>query len=286
MKKILFLSLTIVLAFTLSACGQKPENTSPDSASASASNEAGSTASSEPVTLKVGATAVPQAEILEHIVPALKAEGVNLEIKEFTDYVQPNVQVYEKQLDANFFQHIPYMEQFNKDRNMDLVKVTGVHIEPFGAYSSKIKKTDELKDGASVAIPNDPSNGGRALALLEKNGLIKLKAGVGISGTVKDITENPKNLKLKELEAAMLPRALDEVDLALINTNYAIEAGLNPMKDALFIEDKESPYVNILTARPDNAQSDAMQKLAKALNSEDVKQFINDKYKGAVVPAF
>jgi len=196
------------------------------------------------------------------------------------------VQVFEKQLDANFFQHTPYLDQFNKDQNMDLVKVAGVHIEPFGAYSQKIKSVDELQDGASVAIPNDPSNGGRALALLDTNGLIKLKEGVGINGTVKDIVENKKNLQIKELEAAMLPRVLNEVDLALINTNYALEAKLSPMKDALFIEDKESPYVNILVARPDNKDSEAIQKLVKALNSEDVKNFINEKYQGAIVPAF
>jgi D-methionine transport system substrate-binding protein len=200
--------------------------------------------------------------------------------------VQPNVQVNEKQLDANFFQHKPYLEQFNKDQNMTLEAVAAVHIEPFGAYSKKIKKVDELADGAAVALPNDPTNNGRALALLEKNGIIKLKEGVGISGTVKDIVENKKNLEFKEVEAAMLPRVLEEVDLALINTNYALEAKLVPTKDALFLEDKESPYANYLVARPDNKDSDALQKLAKALNTPEVKKFIEDEYKGAVVPAF
>ncbi|MCZ8514157.1 MetQ/NlpA family ABC transporter substrate-binding protein [Paenibacillus filicis] len=283
MKKIIVTALSAVLALSLAACGTKPSAQAPTQQPAN-----GAAGGSQPkeVTLKVGATAVPHAEILNSVKAKLKEQGVNLEVKEFTDYVQPNVQVAEKQLDANFFQHTPYLEQQNKDKNFNLVKVTGVHIEPFGAYSQKIKKVDELKDGATVAIPNDPSNGGRALALLAKNNLIKLKDGVGVNGTVKDIVENKKNLKIKELEAAMLPRVLGEVDLALINTNYALEAKLSPTKDALFIEDKNSPYVNILVARPDNKDSEAMQKLAKALNSDDVKKFIEDKYKGAVLPAF
>jgi D-methionine transport system substrate-binding protein len=272
--------LAITLIFLLAACGSKPAETP------AASNTPATGGDKQEVTLKVGATAVPHAEILKFIQPKLKEQGVNLEIKEFTDYVQPNVQVFEKQLDANFFQHAPYLDDFNKKNNMNLVKVTPVHIEPFGAYSKKIKKLDELKDGATVAIPNDTTNGGRALALLEKNGLIKLKDGVGISGTVKDVVENKKNLKLKELEAAMLPRVLDEIELALINTNYALQANLNPTKDAIFIEDKNSPYANLLVSRPDNKDSEAMQKLAKALNTEEVKKFINDKYQGAIVPAF
>ncbi|MFC4769663.1 MetQ/NlpA family ABC transporter substrate-binding protein [Effusibacillus consociatus] len=275
MKKWLVPVVSLTLAFSLAACGKKETAPAP-----SAGGE------NKEVTLKVGATAVPHAEILKFVQPKLKEQGVNLEIKEFNDYVQPNVQVFEKQLDANFFQHVPYLEQENKDRKMNLVKVTGVHIEPFGAYSKKIKKIDDLKEGATVAIPNDATNGGRALALLEKSGVIKLKDGVGIAGTVKDIVENKKNVKIKELEAAMLPRVLGEVDLALINTNYALQAQLVPTKDALVIEDKQSPYVNILVARPDNKDSAAMKKLAAALNTSEVKKFIEDKYQGAVVPAF
>ncbi|WP_166244395.1 MetQ/NlpA family ABC transporter substrate-binding protein [Paenibacillus turpanensis] len=282
MKKSVLMLLSLVLAFTLAACGAKEETKPADQAG----KAQGGAEPAKTVKLTVGATEVPHSKILEFVKPMLKEQGVELEIKVFTDYIQPNVQVFEKQLDANFFQHSPYLELFNKDNKMDLVKVAGVHIEPFGAYSQKIKTVDELKDGASVAIPNDPTNAGRALALLEKNGLIKLKEGVGVSGTVKDIVENKKNLKIRELEAAMLPRVLAEVELATINTNYALEAKLNPTKDALFIEGKDSPYVNILTARPDNQNSDAMQKLAKALNSAEVKAFIEKEYKGAVVPAF
>lgn len=278
MKKFLVSALTLTLAISLAACGGKSE-TAPAPAPAAGGEQ-------QEVTLKVAASPVPHAEILKQVQPKLKEQGVNLEIKEFTDYVQPNVQVFEKQLDANFFQHIPYLQQFNKDKNMDLVEVVPVHIEPFGAYSKKIKKVDELADGATIAIPNDPTNAGRALALLEKNGVIKLKEGVGVNATVKDVVENKKNVQFKEVEAAMLPRVLEEVDLALINTNYALEAKLVPTKDALFIEDKESPYANYLVARPDNKDSEAIQKLAKALNTPEVKKFIEEKYQGAVVPAF
>ncbi|MDR6180467.1 MULTISPECIES: MetQ/NlpA family ABC transporter substrate-binding protein [unclassified Pseudomonas] len=237
-------------------------------------------------TLSVAATPVPHAEILEFVKPQLAKEGVDLQIKVFTDYVQPNLQVAQKRLDANFFQHQPYLDEFNKSRGTDLVTVAQVHVEPFGIYSQKIKKLDEVREGAVVAIPSDATNGGRALLLLEKAGLITLKDSANILATPKDIAENPKQLKFKELEAATLPRVLNQVDLALINTNYALEAKLNPTQDALLLEGKESPYANILVARPDNKDSDAMQKLAKALNTPAVKQFIEEKYKGAVVPAF
>ncbi|WP_300651903.1 MetQ/NlpA family ABC transporter substrate-binding protein [Pseudomonas sp.] len=242
--------------------------------------------SAQAETLTVAATAVPHAEILEFVKPALAKDGVELDIKVFTDYVQPNVQVAEKRLDANFFQHQPYLDEFNKSRGTELISVAGVHVEPFGAYSSKIKDLKDLPQGATVVIPNDATNGGRALLLLQKAGVIKLKDASNILATPKDIAENPKAIKVRELEAATLPRVLTQVDLALINTNYALEAKLNPTKDALIIEGSDSPYVNILVARPDNKDSAAMQKLAKALNSPEVKAFILEKYQGAVVPAF
>ncbi|MEE1890593.1 MetQ/NlpA family ABC transporter substrate-binding protein [Pseudomonas carassii] len=237
-------------------------------------------------TLTVAATPVPHAEILKFVQPQLAKEGVELKVKEFTDYIQPNVQVAEKRLDANFFQHQPYLDEFNKAKGTQLVSVAGVHLEPLGAYSSKYKKLDELPSGATVVIPNDATNGGRALLLLDKAGLIKLKDSKNILSTVKDITGNDKKLKFRELEAATIPRVLTQVDLALINTNYALEAKLNPEKDALVIEGSDSPYVNILVARPDNKDADAMKKLAAALHSPEVKQFITEKYKGAVIPAF
>ena len=236
--------------------------------------------------LSVAATPVPHAELLEFVKPALAEQGVELDVKVFTDYVQPNIQVDQKRMDANFFQHQPYLDEFNDGRGTNLVTVTGVHVEPFGAYSSKIESLDELKEGAVVAIPNDPTNGGRALLLLQKAGLITLKDESKITATPRDIADNPKDLDFKELEAATLPRILNQVDLALINTNYALEAGLNPSEDALVIEGSESPYVNILVARPDNKDSEAMRKLANALKSDAVKDFIMEKYEGAVVPAF
>ncbi|PKM25890.1 MAG: methionine ABC transporter substrate-binding protein [Gammaproteobacteria bacterium HGW-Gammaproteobacteria-13] len=242
--------------------------------------------SAQAESLSVAATAVPHAEILEFVKPALAAEGVELNIKVFTDYVQPNVQVAEQRLDANFFQHQPYLDEFNKSRGTELVSVAGVHVEPFGAYSSQHKTLADLPQGANVVIPNDATNGGRALLLLQKAGLITLKPEAGILATPKDIVENPKTIKVRELEAATLPRVLTQVDLALINTNYALEAKLNPTKDALVIEGSDSPYVNILVARADNQDKAALQKLAKALNSAEVKAFIAEKYQGAVVPAF
>lgn len=280
MKKWTFALISLALVTVLGACGSKPaDNASEPEGTTGGSNQ-------ETVTLKVGASPAPHAEILEHIKPALEKEGVNLEIVEFTDYVLPNTQVDSKEIDANYFQHKPYLDNEIKERKLNLESVIAVHVEPLGAYSRTIKSADELKDGAVVAIPSDPSNAGRALSLLSKNGVIKLADETKLEATAKDIVENPKNLEFKEVEAAMLPRMLDELDLAVINTNYALEAGLDPTKDALFSEDEETPYPNLLVARPDNKDSDAIQKLAKALTSEDVKTFIEQEYKGAVIPAF
>ncbi len=236
--------------------------------------------------LTVAATPVPHAELLEFVKPALAKEGVELDIKVFTDYVQPNVQVEDGHLDANFFQHKPYMDSFNSERKTSLVSVGLVHVEPFGAYSAKIKNIEELKDGAQVALPNDPSNGARALLLLQKQGLIKLKDPSNILATSRDIAENPKNLKFRELEAATLPRVLPDVDMALINTNYALEAGLNPVNDALFIEGEDSPYANLVATAESRKDDEAIQKLVKALQTDEVRDFIKEKYKGSIVPAF
>ena len=237
-------------------------------------------------TLQVAATPVPHAEILEFIKPKLAAEGIELQVKVFTDYVQPNIQVAEKRLDANFFQHQPYLDEFNKTKGTELVSVAGVHIEPFSVYSARLKSLDALPEGASVVIPNDATNGGRALLLLAKAGVLSLKPEAGITASARDILDNPKRLKVRELEAATLPRVLNQVDLALINTNYALEAGLKPTQDALLIEGSDSPYVNILVARADNQHSAAMHKLVEHLHSEAVRSFIQEKYQGAVVPAF
>ena len=242
--------------------------------------------SDKKVVLKVGATPVPHAEILNEIKPLLAKDGIDLQIIEFTDYVKPNLSLNDKEIDANFFQHEPYLKKFAADRKLDLVNLVAVHIEPMGVYSKKLKDIKSVPDGAKVAIPNDPTNGGRALNILAKAGLIKLKDGVGISATVGDIVENPKNLKITEAEAAMLPRTLDDVDLAVINSNFAMEAKLNPTKDALFIEPKDSPYANIVAVRKGDENRKEIQALKKALTSPEVKKFIEEKYKGAVSPAF
>ena len=242
--------------------------------------------SDKKVVLKVGATPVPHAEILNEIKPLLAKDGIDLQIIEFTDYVKPNLSLNDKEIDANFFQHEPYLKKFAADRKLDLVNLIAVHIEPMGVYSKKLKDIKSVPDGAKVAIPNDPTNGGRALNILAKAGLIKLKDGVGISATVGDIVENPKHLKITEAEAAMLPRTLDDVDLAVINSNFAMEAKLNPTKDALFIEPKDSPYANIVAVRKGDENRKEIQALKKALTSPEVKKFIEEKYKGAVIPAF
>ncbi len=241
---------------------------------------------SNATTLTVGATPVPHGEILEQVKPMLKAEGIDLKVVEFTDYVKPNLALNDKELDANFFQHEPYLDKFNAEHGTDLVSVAKVHLEPMGIYSHKIKNLNELADGAKVAIPNDPTNGGRALLILQKAGLITLKTGDSITATVQDITENKKNLQFVELEAAQIPRSVDDVDIALINTNFAMEGGFNPLKDALYIESKDSPYANILVVRKGDENRPEIQKLVKALQSPEIKKFIEDKYQGAIVPAF
>ncbi|NLA57392.1 MAG: ABC transporter substrate-binding protein [Firmicutes bacterium] len=237
-------------------------------------------------TLKVGATPRPHAEILNLIKPDLAEVGINLEVIEFTDYVQPNLALAEGDLDANYFQHIPYLENFSKDHRLDLTYIAKVHIEPMGAYSDKLQKGDEIKQGAHIAIPNDTVNGGRALLLLEAQGLIELDPAAGITATVLNIVSNPLKLRFSELEAPQLPRILPDVDLAIINTNFALEAGLDPLTDALFIEGSDSPYVNVLAVRSSDVNREDLAKLAEALLSDKVKEFILSEYGGSVVPAF
>ncbi|MCH5585280.1 MetQ/NlpA family ABC transporter substrate-binding protein [Shimazuella sp. AN120528] len=268
MKKWLLLSFSLILAVIVSACGNTDTSKSTGSQ-----------------TLTVGATQVPHAEILNFVKPILKKQGVDLQVKVFQDYVLPNRAVEEGQIDANYFQHIPWMETTNKENGFHLVKVVGVHIEPMGAYSQKIKNKSQIKNGATIAVPNATSEITRALLLLDANGVIKLDNRNG-EKTVKNIVSNPKHVQIKPLEAAMLPRVLDQVDLAIINTNYALQAKLNPTKDAIFIEDSKSPYVNVLATKKGKENDPRIQKLAKVLNSPEVKKFIEDKYKGAVVPAF
>ena len=277
MKKVLSLLLIFILATAfLAGCGGGQSSDTGKQTESQPSEEA------KPITIKVGASPIPHAEILYVVKPLLEKEG----IIEYTDYVQPNIQLAEKELDANYFQHIPYLEDFSKEHNLDLTYTTKVHIEPMGIYSQKISNLNELKDGATIAIPNDANNGGRALMLLERAGILKLKEGVGITATVNDIAENPKNVQITELEAAMLPRMLRDFDAAVINTNYALEAGLVPTKDALAIESADSPYVNVLALRKGDESRPELKKLGELLNSPEVKKFIEEKYEGAVVPAF
>jgi D-methionine transport system substrate-binding protein len=237
-------------------------------------------------TLTVAATAVPHAEILEFVKPTLAKQGLDLQVRVFNDYVQPNLIVDQGRMDASYFETKPYLDEFNRTRGTHLVTVAGIHVEPFGAYSRKWKSLNDLPQGATVAIPNEPSNGGRALLLLHKSGVITLKDPNNPLSTLKDIAANPKGLKFKELEAPALPRVLDQVDLAMINTNYALDAKLNPTRDALALESKDSPYVNFVVTRADRANDPRVAKLVAALRTPEVKAFIEKKYQGAVLPAF
>ncbi|WP_372706550.1 MetQ/NlpA family ABC transporter substrate-binding protein [Brevundimonas sp.] len=241
--------LLAAAVLTLAACGQGAQK-----------------AADADAPLIVGATAVPHAEILEHIKGTLAAQGVNIEIKVFNDYVQPNTQLVEKRLDANYFQTKPYLDEFNASRSADLVTVAGVHVEPLGAYSRRFRSLDQLPDRAQVAVPNDASSIGRSLILLQKAGLIRLKDPVNPLQTLRDIVDNPKNLRFRELESATLPRVLDQVDMAVINTNYALDAGLKPKTDALTLEGADSPYVNYLVARSDNRTDPRLEQPPAELN--------------------
>lgn len=282
------LLILVLFATLIAACSPAAQAGSSQAASPTSSAGGAAPAAGNVIKIKVGASPVPHAEILKYIKDNLAAqEGLDLTIVEFTDYVQPNLALNDGQIDANYFQHQPYLDDFAKEHNLDLVSVAIVHIEPLGIYSKKIKSLAEVPDKAIVAIPNDATNGGRALQLLAANGLIQLKEGVGVKATVLDITNNPKNLQIKELEAAQLPRSLEDTSLSVINGNYAIEAGLTPSKDALVLESGENnPYANILVVKKGHENDLGIQKLVKLLNSPEVKQFILDKYKGSVLPAF
>ncbi|HCF51253.1 MAG TPA: methionine ABC transporter substrate-binding protein [Syntrophomonas sp.] len=236
--------------------------------------------------LVVGATAKPHAEILEVVKPLLAKENVDLEIKVFTDYVLLNPSLKDGQIDANFFQHIPYLDDYNAKNNADLVWTVKVHNEPMGVYSKKIKNLDELTTGAKVGIPNDATNGGRALMVLEQAKLITLKEGAGVTATENDIIENPKKIAIIAMDAAMLPRTLEDADICVINSNYALEGNLNPVTDAIFSEPKDSPFANVLAVRPADKDKEAIVKLGKALQSPEVKKFLEDNYAGSCVPSF
>ncbi|MEV6327413.1 MetQ/NlpA family ABC transporter substrate-binding protein [Streptomyces sp. NPDC051909] len=270
------IAATAALALGLTACGTSSDPSSAKDAAGSADKP-----------LVVAASPTPHADILDFVKDELAAkEGLKLEVKEFTDYVLPNTATESGQVDANFFQHKPYLDDFNKKNNTHVVPVVNVHLEPLGLYSKKVTSVKDIKAGQTVAVPNDTTNEGRALHLLADNGLITLKAGVGTDAKLSDITDK-KGLEFKELEAATVPRALNDVDAAVINGNYAIEAKLSPAKDALVLEKAEgNPYANFLAVKAGNENDARVQKLVKLLNSPEVKKYIEDTYKGSVVPAF
>lgn len=236
--------------------------------------------------LKVGATPVPHAELLNLVKDDLKAQGVDLKVVDFTDYVTPNLALADGEIDANFFQHYPYLEKFVTERGLKLVSAAKIHVEPLGVFSRKYTKLEDIPNKATIAIPNDPSNGGRALILLHNKGLIKLADPNNLYATEFDIVENSKNLKFKPIEAPQLPRVLPDVDAAVINGNYALEAGFSPVKEALTLEGEESPYANIIAVREGEEKREDIVKLINALQSEKVKQYILDNYNGGVVATF
>lgn len=275
MKKVLVLLLSLmILALGVSGCGNGQQS------------DAEQPGKTETTKLVVGATAVPHAEILEVAKPLLEKENIELEIKVFTDYVQLNPALKDGQIDANFFQHIPYLDDYNQNNNADLVWTVKVHNEPMGVYSNKVAKLDVLQDGAKVGIPNDATNGGRALMVLESAGLITLAEGVGVNATPHDIVDNPKNLDVMMMDAAMLPRTLEVADICVINSNYALEADLNPVEDSIFMEPSDSPFANVLVVQAQDKDNEAISKLGQALQSPEVKEFLESKYQGSCVPSF
>lgn len=236
--------------------------------------------------IKIGVSPDPHGKLVQVVVDDLKKEGIDVEIIEFTDYVTPNLALAEGELDANYFQHLPYLNDFISKENLDLIELGSVHIEPMALYSNNLNSIDDIKDGGEIAIPNDTVNGGRALLLLEANNIIKLKEDAGLDATENDIIGNPKNIKFVPLEAAYIPRALSDVDAAVINGNYALESGLNPVEDSLLIEGTDSPYANIVAVRAGEEKDEKYIKLIQALQSNKIKDYMKENYDGAVVPAF
>src|SRR5579872_784355 len=236
--------------------------------------------------LKVAASPVPHAELLEFVKPDLKAEGIDLVIITTEDYNMPNRALADKDVDANFFQHVPFMEQQMNQFHYAIESLGPIELEPMGIYSKKIRSLSQLKDGAKFALPNDPTNEARALHLLQEQGIIQLQDPNDLSSTILNISNNPKNIQFIEVDAAMLPRSLPDVDAAAINTNYALEAGLSPLKDALVLESKDSPYANVIAVRDGDENRPDIVALKKAMTSDKMKEYIEQKYKGAVIPAF
>ena len=245
---------------------------------------AGAQANDKP--LKIGVTAGPHAQIMEVVKKIAEKDGLKIQVVEFSDYVQPNAALAAGDLDANSYQHQPYLDNTVKDRGYKIVSIAQTIVFPMGIYSKKVKSLADLKSGARVALPNDPTNGGRALLLLQANGVIKLKDGAGLKATPLDVIDNPKKIKLVELDAAQLARALDEVDAAAVNTNYAIPAGLVPTRDAIALEAPKSPYANIIAVRAQDKDKPEFKKLLKAYHSAEVKAYVTKEFKDSIVPAW
>lgn len=280
MKKFIGILLTVALAFGAVGCGSTTTNETADEAT---------TTTAEGATIVVGASPSPHAEILKAAQPLLAEKGITLEIKEFTDYVQPNLALNTGDLDANYFQHQPYLDQFNADNDMDLVALGAVHYEPMGIFAGNSSDLAALPDGAKVGVPNDATNEARALLLLESNGLIKLKEDAGVAATKLDIVENPHNLEIVEMEAAQLPLSLGSLDIAVINGNYALSGGLS-ISDALAIEEADSlaaeTYQNVVAVRNGDETRPELQTLIEVLNSQEIADYINETFEGAVAPVF
>ena len=278
-KKLLSLALaTILTAGLVTGCGS----------SASSSDQSSSQDNTQKKTITVAASQTPHSEILAEAAKILEKQGYELKVTVFDDYVQPNNVVESGEFDANYMEHVPYMEQFNKENGTHIVNAGGIHYEPFGIYPGTKKKLDDLAEGDTIAIPNDTTNEARALLLLQDNGLLTLKDGAGLTATINDIKENPKKLKFQELEAAQVAKVKDEVAFVVLNGNYALEAGYSVSKDSIAYEKADSEaaktYVNIIGVKEGNENSDAIKALVKVLKSDDIKKFINDKYDGAVIP--
>jgi D-methionine transport system substrate-binding protein len=276
MKKWILSILLVVVLAALAACGS-------DSASSKQEKAEGLLSDGK---LVVGVTAGPHEQILEKVKELGEKKGLKIELKVFNEYVMPNVALAEKELDLNVFQHEPYLNAFKEDRNLDLVKVGDTVNFPMGIYSTSVKDVKDLKKGAKIGLPNDPTNGARALILFEQAGLIKLKDGVGVKATLKDIEENKNDYQFIELEASQIPRQLEELDAAAINTNFAIEHGFVPSKDSIFIEPKDSPWVNIAAVRSESKDDEAVQQFLDLYHSDEVKKFIEETFQGSVVASW
>ena len=284
-RKVLALTLALVLSLSFAACASKSAVENVEKVPA---EEATSDTVEQKGTITVAASPTPHAEILAQAAPILAAEGWTLEVKEFQDYVQPNNVVESGEFDANYFQHIPYLENFNEEQGTHLVNAGGIHYEPFGIYPGTKSSLDDIAEGDTIAVPNDTTNEARALLLLQDNGILKLKDGAGLTATVLDIEENPYNVEILELEAAQVPRVKDEVAYVVLNGNYALDAGFSVAKDSLAYEKSDSDaaktYVNVIAVKEGNENSEKIQALVSALKSDAIRQYINDTYDGAVVP--